>query len=396
VRVLSIGSLYPPHDRGGGAELVWHSAVGALRERGHEVRVLTTDHRRPGRDDEDEEEYVARELRWYWSEHAFPKRGLREVLAIERHNGAVLERRLDELRPDVVSWFPMGGMSLSLLERVRRHGVPSVSFVHDDWLLYAPVVDAWHARWRRRPRLGRLAERVWSVPAGVDFAGAAHYAFVSARTRERAQRDGLVLRDTSVAHPGISAVFADPAPPREWGWKLLYVGRIDPRKGVATAVRALAELPGEATLTFVGDGADPDIEAVRSEARDAGVADRVRLAGERPHAELPAVYGSADVVVFPVEWEEPWGLVPLEAMGRGRPVVATGRGGSSEYLRDGENALLFEAGDAPALAERVRRIAGDAGLRDRLREEGIATARRHPDEGFNERVERLLLEAAGA
>ena len=54
--------------------------------------------------------------------------------------------------------------------------------------------------------------------------------------------------------------------------------------------------------------------------------------------------------MFPVRWNEPWGLVPIEAMARGRPVVATGRGGSGEYLRDGENCMLFDADDDAALA----------------------------------------------
>jgi len=104
-----------------------------------------------------------------------------------------------------------------------------------------------------------------------------------------------------------------------------------------------------------------------------------------PRAPLPGDT-EADVVVFPVIWDEPWGLVPLEAMGMGRPVVATGRGGSAEYLRDGENALLFEAGDAVALADAVRRLAGDDALRARLRETGLATAPQHTEAGLNAAV----------
>jgi glycosyltransferase involved in cell wall biosynthesis len=100
-------------------------------------------------------------------------------------------------------------------------------------------------------------------------------------------------------------------------------------------------------------------------------------------------------VVFPVVWEEPWGLVPIEAMARGRPVVATGRGGSSEYLRDCENALLFEAEDAFGLARSVMRIAGDPELRGRLRNGGLLTARRHTEERYNDAVLREL-EAAAA
>src|SRR2546423_10978140 len=119
--------MYPPHHLGG-YELVWRGAVRHLRSLGHEVRVLTTDFRVP-EPSEAEDEDVHRELRWWWREHAFPRRPFRERLAIERHNAALLEQHLDELRPDVVTWWSMGGMSLSLLETARRHRVPALSFV---------------------------------------------------------------------------------------------------------------------------------------------------------------------------------------------------------------------------------------------------------------------------
>jgi glycosyltransferase involved in cell wall biosynthesis len=79
--------------------------------------------------------------------------------------------------------------------------------------------------------------------------------------------------------------------------------------------------------------------------------------------------------VFPVTWAEPFGLVPLESMAVGRPVLATGQGGSGDYLRDGENGLLHPPGDAAALAATMRRLAEDAPLRARLRTGGLATAR---------------------
>ena len=105
-----------------------------------------------------------------------------------------------------------------------------------------------------------------------------------------------------------------------------------------------------------------------------GVAERVTFAGAVARADLPALYERHDAVVFPVVWEEPWGLVPLEAMALGRPVTASGRGGSSEYLRDGENCLLHVPGDAASLAETVRRLAGDAALRERLLAGGLRAA----------------------
>jgi glycosyltransferase involved in cell wall biosynthesis len=98
------------------------------------------------------------------------------------------------------------------------------------------------------------------------------------------------------------------------------------------------------------------------------------------------VYAAADVVLFPVRWEEPWGLVPLEAMGVGRPVVATARGGSGEYLRDGSNCVVVPAQDPGAVARAVTRLAGDPVLRDRLREGGFETARLHTDATWGDAV----------
>jgi glycogen synthase len=90
------------------------------------------------------------------------------------------------------------------------------------------------------------------------------------------------------------------------------------------------------------------------------------------------------VVAFPVEWSEPWGLVPLEAMAVGRPVVATGLGGSAEYLEHEGNALLFEVADADALRSALQRLAADPALRERLRERGLATAAAHSEATFLE------------
>jgi glycosyltransferase involved in cell wall biosynthesis len=179
--------------------------------------------------------------------------------------------------------------------------------------------------------------------------------------------------------------FLDPAPAEPWAWRLLYVGRIDERKGIDTAIRALEQLPEEATLTVVGSG-DEDVERRLRALAD----ERVRFTGIVPREQLPAVYAGADVVLFPVRWREPWGVVPLEAMGIGRPVVATGRGGSGEYLRDGENALLFDAEDPAALAERIQRLATDEQLRERLRSNGLETARRHTAAAHDARVTAIL------
>jgi glycosyltransferase involved in cell wall biosynthesis len=138
----------------------------------------------------------------------------------------------------------------------------------------------------------------------------------------------------------------------------------------------------------MGDGDRRHLAALRDRAE--AFDGRVRLVPARPRAELPAVIDDHDAVVFPARWEEPWGLVPLEAMARGRAVVSTARGGSREYLRDADNCLVFEADDALGLANAVRRLAGDDALRVRLRQGGLVTARRHTDLMFHRAVQSAL------
>jgi glycosyltransferase involved in cell wall biosynthesis len=391
LRILAAGNMYPPHHLGG-YELAWRSAMLGLRRAGHEVRVLTTDFRTDASSPDDPGTF--RELGWYWRDYEWPRIGWRRRIALERHNAGVLDRHLEEQRPHVVSWWAMGGMSLGLLERVRRAALPAVAFVHDDWLTYAPAVDRWIRPFRGRPRLAKAAERVTGLPASVELERAAGYVFVSETVRAHARAAGYELPDSAVAHSGIEPAFLAPRAPRPWEWRLLYVGRLDERKGVLDVVEALAELPAEATLTLAGDGARPMRERLRSLAGRLGVGDRVRELGMRPREELPDVYGSADAIVFPVRWEEPWGLVPLEAMGLGRPVIATGRGGSGEYLRDGQNCLIVPAGDARGVAGAARALAADPELRARLRAAGAETARRHTETGFNEAVRDALVRAA--
>ena len=393
MRVLAVGNMYPPHHLGG-YELTWRSAVHHLRAEGHEVRVVTTDYRHPEPDAEiAEDEDVHRELRWYWSDHEFPRVTARERVALERHNARVLARALREFRPDVVNWWAMGGMSLSLIERARRAGLPAVGVVGDDWMLYAPRVDGWIRMARRLGPLRRVAARVVGVPAVVDLSEAV-WLFNSEATLRRALGSEFELGAAEVAHPGIDTALFREAPEHDWSWRLLYVGRIDERKGVDTAVEAMTHLPEEARLTVLGSGDDDFLARLRDTCERLGLDGRVEF-GLRPRPELPAAYAAADALVFPVRWEEPWGLVPLEAMAVGTPVVATGTGGSGEYLRDGANSLVIgrEAGPEQ-LAAAVRRLAADHDLRRRLREGGIATAADYTERAYNEAIELALASAA--
>jgi glycogen(starch) synthase len=395
VRVLSVGNRCLPWSIGG-YEVMWKDAVEHLRAAGHELRMLTT---RPDPSDLAGESppEVYRELRWYWHEHAFPQLGLRDCIELERFNAATFDRHVREFRPEAVLWWAMGGMSLSLLARAQRDRLPSLGMVADDWMLYGPRVDGWLRRWRAAPMapIGAAIGRITGLPTRVEIGGAARWLFISQYTLDAAREAGLALGDAAIAPAGVDLKLFTESPPAPWGWRLLYSGRIEQRKGVDTAVEAMASLPPEATLTLHGPVSVPYREELLEAASRAGAADRV-LFSHSEHEQLPRVYAQADAVLFPVRWREPWGIVPLEAMAIGRPVLASrAGGGAAEYLADGRNCLQFDPGDATGLAAAVKRLADDGSVRATVVAGGRATAGRYTTRGFVERIEHELVTLSG-
>jgi glycogen synthase len=387
MRILAVGNMYPPHHVGG-YELLWHAAMRQARARGHDVRILVSDYRADAPSEEDDSG-VYRTLRWYWDLHrySFVNQAPHQRLVVERHNAAELRRHLQDFQPDIVSWWSMGALSLAMIDQVRRAGLPAMFVVIDDWLIYGRRLDAWMRMWSKSPRLiSALGSRLTGIAVQVDESSAGPFVFCSRYTLERARHAGTDVTRAEIVFPGIDDRFLEPSPRPRWSWRLAYIGRIDRQKGVDTAVEALSHLPGQATLSIWGSGDAGYVNEMLTRARALGLEGRVSFRGFVERESLYSAYSEADAVVFPVRWEEPFGLVPLEAMGVGRPVVATARGGTREFVRHERNALIFDADDDRALADCVSRLARDDSLRDRLVEAGRRTAAEYTMKGFAEQI----------
>ncbi|MHB1710026.1 MAG: glycosyltransferase family 4 protein [Acidimicrobiales bacterium] len=377
MRVLVLTNMYPPHAYGG-YEQSCRDVVEYWRSAGHQVLVLTGRITVPGvaviHEDPNQ---VRRELWLNWEDHEIVNPHLHQRLTRELTNRRSLDRAVQEFRPDVVSAWAMGAMSLGLLTSVARRGIPVVSVICDEWPLYGPLVDAWLRPFAARPRLGRLIGVLTGLETtlpDLDRIGPACFVSEFLRRTVRA-RSPWCFPDSTVVYSGIqSGEFPARrrAAPR-WGWRLLCVGRIDPRKGVDTAIRALALCPPEAVLQVIGRGDDRHLRALGDLASELGLSDRVRF-GTAERSELAGIYAAADALVFPPTWEEPFGLVPVEAMSCGTPVVATTVGGAAEFLEPGTNCLAFPPGDAEGLVVALRRLAGDPALRRSLAGAGRLTA----------------------
>ena len=322
---------------------------------------------------------MRRALDFYWRDHELLRPPKREQLRMERHNQRVLAATLDDACPTSCRSGTWARCRWAFSRRSSSDRFPRCSWCVDDWLVYGPLLDPWAKAFTRRWMPARTIRRLVGVPTALpDLDRVEAVCFVSESVR-RAARDNTrwSFPRSTVTYSGVDRDdFPPPAPEEEagaWEGRLLYVGRVEGRKGVETAVRALALLPPDHTLEILGRGTEDSIAELRRVGSTAGAGDRVSFGAVDREALRPR-YLAADVLVFPSEWEEPFGLVPLEAMACGRPVVATATGGAAEFLLDGVNCLLFPSGDVEALAAAVRRLAADPKLRARLVDGGLRTA----------------------
>jgi glycosyltransferase involved in cell wall biosynthesis len=380
MKILVLSNLYPPHYVGG-YELRCAAITEALRLRGHEVHVLTSNHgvqgAAPG-----VELQIERSLRIH-GYYGHPWLGLSRLKQLELHNNQTLRESLKVLQPDVVHVWCMGGLSKSLCLTLQRSGVPTVYDVSDHWILRSLTGDVWLDWWNRST--GSFASRVqralWTL-GGVRrrceaLAPTSPVAeirfkrlyFTSARLRELTAEQGYDVMHGGVIHCPVDTEHFKGPPvtrsPRNWLW----VGRLAEDKGILTALRALLLIKNSfaGELHVYGRGDDAYVTMLKNFA--AGNALPVTWHSATP-AEMPDVYRAHDALLFTSEWEEPFALTPLEAMACGLPVIGTMTGGSRELFRHGQNAVTYDAGAATQLAERILLLQTEDHLRTSIAETG--------------------------
>jgi glycosyltransferase involved in cell wall biosynthesis len=191
------------------------------------------------------------------------------------------------------------------------------------------------------------------------------------------------------------------AEPKEAGapFELLFVGRLVERKGVPLLLDAVASLPAErrAVLHVVGDG--PDRGALEERAARLGLDGRVVFHGFVSHEEKRRRFASCDAFVLPAVVDakgdtEGLGVVLLEAMTYGKPVIASAAGGIVDIVRDGRNGWLVPPGDAAALADAIAACMDDPERARRFGAQGRAdVAERFSWSAISAKLEEVYREA---
>ena len=368
MRICLVSQEYPPETaRGGIGTQTWIKAE-ALARLGHTVHVLSstsspgpelstqtegaiTVHRMqpPGGD------FPVYKTPTYWLGYSWSV--LRQLHAL-----------MQTTTLDVIDFAEYGAEGFAYqLDRTPWNWVPVVVQLHGSLAMFVEHIG-WPERGSDFHRIGTLMEEVSIKGADVLMACSAAIADFTAATY------GVPRQEIDVVHCGVDAeAFRPPARERTGGRPtVLFVGNIAANKGVITVFEAVLRIRSQfpdVLLQIVGGGEGDLLGQLQARTQAEGAEVSVEFHGFIDRAHLPTFFQGADVFCAPSQYEA-FGIVYIEAMACGCPVVASPTGGTPEAVTDGQTGLLVPPDDVAAVARALERLLGDAPLRRRLGDAG--------------------------
>ncbi len=356
MRVVLFSSAYAPHV--GGVEELTRRLADQLRLAGDEVEVWTIRH--PPTLPEDETIDGIHVRRFLLPLPAMRPAALLRFGRAARAADRALQTAVDDFDPDVlhVQCFSANGAYASRLGRPVVVTLQGETFMDDSDLFNRSIA------------MRRALRRALRSAAAVTAC--------SAYTLEDAQRFGLPPGRGEVVPNGVqpNETCDEPTVPVPSSPFVLAYGRLVRRKGFDLLLDAFATVARDHTdISLVVGGAGPELEALRLQARRLHLDERVVFPGLLSRADVARLTDAAGVFALPSRVEA-FGIVVLEAMRAGCPVVVSSRGGAVDIVRDGVDGLVADPHETAAFAAALHRVLSDDGMRARLAEAGRARAAR--------------------
>jgi glycosyltransferase involved in cell wall biosynthesis len=377
MRIIQVGKFHFPQ---GGADKYFLDLSRALERRGHDVAHFSMRH--PKNEPSEWEDYFVSQVN--------PTGNLLEKLrAFGRpyysfEENRLFEKLIRDFHPDIIHVHNICYyLSPSFLSIAKKYGISVIVHLHDyslispNYLLYTEKGDyegGKHGRYFEcaKDRCFR-SSYLFSFLTALEmyfhhrilgiFDSVAVYVAPSVFMKEEIQIWRRRIRNIEVIPHGTvmkdlpeESSVAVPA-------YFLFVGRLSPEKGIDVLIRAFSRLSsGTVLLKIVGSG--PELGNLQALCRSLHVEDRVEFAGFRTGEELERIIGRSRAVVVPSKWKEVFGLVAIEAMASGKPVIVSDRGGLPEVV--GDAGMIVPAGDDEALARAMQMVLDDKEYADML------------------------------
>ena len=375
LKIVVVSNLCPP-DYEGGLEMSAFQIAGALRERGHDVQVVTSEYRPTYKGVREDPPWVHRILHYVERGESGPQKFARFLAAMPESlsNAARMESFLRDRKVDLGYLFGLHRLGLATHVPMVDRGIPILW--HSGDLFMPKQLKIWP---RKVPPYNWLLQTVYKKARSMELRGDyRNIAFVSANLRDYYLSAGLKPVNTFVIPRGIDFPLAeDVERTRKRPPVILMAGRVEEHKGFTVAFDALIRLkmnqpdvPWE--LHVAGYTWPGYLAKLKEQAKQGGIEDRVKFVGMLGREEVLKAIRAATLFLNASIWEEPFGRTNIEAMACGTTLVASETGAIREIVGDSECALLYPREDAGALSEALAKLLTSSELRMQFAREGLA------------------------
>jgi glycosyltransferase involved in cell wall biosynthesis len=409
MKILALTNLYPPHIIDP-SDVRVQTVCDAFRQRGHKVRVITSN-RGMGREYDDGS--VARTLRLNGVYDRPLVTEIDELQPIEHHNNDALGQLIHDFEPDLIHIWSLHGLGKSLLLQVAESGIPFAVDVADPWLRHEFPRDPWLVYWnsgsvsfaKKMLRMGHtIAGTGKKIPTAAfrgrkeiknlfDADGKATNtgAFILPRVyfcteplKVTAAAEGFNVDHAEIIPSAISAAHFSgaPLPADQAAGKFLFVSELNESSRimeVLDALNALLNAGHKATLTIYGQG-DTDFVA---KVRNRILAEKLPVELRKvlnPTNELPKIHREHHAFIYATANAEPWSPAPLQAMASGLPVIINRAFEMQRFYVHRRNCLVYDSDDIGLLAGRMLELMQDGEARHELAATGQAEVLKAFDE----------------
>jgi len=338
MRILFITNLYPPYFLGG-YEVACKDIAEGLKQRGHTVKVLTSTY---GVNKKVINQHIARLLDIKLKLNAFQtifEKG--SALFFNPSNYRITKNFIERFSPDIISFWSINGISASTIFAAERMGVPKVFHLFDRSLSYI-----------RKNGIKSLLNYAVFNRLQIKYLISS-----SSELKKDYVNRGFKEESITVISHGVDIdKFTFKTKTVKGILKLLYVGQLWEAKGVHILLKAVGLLRNKNVnfkLTIIGKGDPGYIRSLHCICREKKIVDNVQFIKKMERKNLIRYYQNSHIVVFPSIWKEPFGIVLLEAMATGTPVISSKCGGPLDIVKDDITGFFFKPGDYKDLASKI-------------------------------------------
>lgn len=372
MKILTITYGYPPFHKGG-YEIRCRDVMERLKQKGHEVLIVTTRHPSNRNAIKSDEPGIFRVLHQKFEPQSFPQRVLNDI-----KDTRFLKKTIEEFQPDVIYLWQIATLSSMIIPFCSKLHIPlfrdvaDVGLIHDarmqkQGLYFIPQPGDPKIKNLLREMAnagikfvsGNLLQPHWEWPSKMKIN------FNSENIKKDALDAGIPVEDARVIYAGVNTdIFTvNNKSTINSPLRIITPGRIVPLKGTRDSVLLLKYLINhgiDARLTLAGGVGDQDyFDDLQHLIIESGLGDHVTYPGMVSQEDLAKLYHQAEICFFPSYWKSGLSAVPLEAMASGCLVITYGNENSAEIIEDGLNGFIIPEGACEAAASLVQKMLDD-------------------------------------